>query len=264
MMRFDMHCHTKYGSIDAKVPIADYVSILKEKNYDGMLVTDHDSYRGYNTWMESGLNDDTDFIVLRGVEYDTRDAGHFIVILPDGIHLKALSVRGMSVRSLVKLVHRYGGVTGPAHPFGVRCSSAMFFGSMKKDRDLIHEFDFVEGFNTCESDEANELSQILASEYALPTVGGSDSHDRKYVGMGYTDIDADIKCNNDLISAIRSRNGIHCGGIVRGKTFKSGQAHAFYSVLAFMAYNAGLGLIFSPYRAFKIRKAYSISDISDK
>lgn len=254
-MRFDMHCHTKYGSIDAKVPISDYVNLLKKKGYDGMLVTDHDSYRGYNTWMKSGLNEDTDFVVLRGIEYDTRDAGHFLVVLPDGIHLKALSVRGMSVKSLVKLVQQYGGITGPAHPFGVRCSSAMFFGALKKDRDLINKFDFIEGFNTCESDEANELSQILASEFTKPMLGGSDSHDRKYVGMGYTDIDKDIRCNNDLISVVKSHSGIRCGGKTRGKTFKSAQAHAFYSVLAFMAYNAGLGLIFSPYRAFRVKTA---------
>ena len=90
-MRFDMHCHTRYGSIDSKVSICDYIDMLKEKNYDGMLVTDHDSYKGYDKWYKANSNNIKDFIVLRGVEYDTRDAGHFLVILPDGIHLKALS-----------------------------------------------------------------------------------------------------------------------------------------------------------------------------
>ena len=46
-MKFDMHCHTKAGSIDAKVPLERYIEILKEKGFGGMLVTDHDSYRGY-------------------------------------------------------------------------------------------------------------------------------------------------------------------------------------------------------------------------
>ena len=32
-MKFDMHCHTKEGSLDGKLPLAEYVSILKEKGY---------------------------------------------------------------------------------------------------------------------------------------------------------------------------------------------------------------------------------------
>ena len=29
-MKFDMHCHTKEGSIDGKISIADYIRILKD------------------------------------------------------------------------------------------------------------------------------------------------------------------------------------------------------------------------------------------
>lgn len=73
-VKIDMHCHTKYGSIDAKVRISEYVKMLSAKGYDGTLVTDHDSYRGYNRWKIE--NPDSKFRVIRGVEYDTRDAGH--------------------------------------------------------------------------------------------------------------------------------------------------------------------------------------------
>ncbi len=38
-MKFDMHCHTKEGSLDGKVPIEEFVRVLKEKGFDGMLVT---------------------------------------------------------------------------------------------------------------------------------------------------------------------------------------------------------------------------------
>ena len=84
-MRFDMHCHTKEGSLDGKVPIEEFASILKEKGFDGMLVTDHDSYKGYRVWKkvrEEGR--DKGFLVLKGVEYDTIDAGHILVIMPEG------------------------------------------------------------------------------------------------------------------------------------------------------------------------------------
>ena len=45
-----MHCHTAEGSIDARVGIVDYVTELINKGVDGMLVTDHNSYRGYEYW----------------------------------------------------------------------------------------------------------------------------------------------------------------------------------------------------------------------
>ena len=45
-MKFDMHCHTKEGSLDGKVKIERFIEILMEKGYQGMLVTDHNSYNG--------------------------------------------------------------------------------------------------------------------------------------------------------------------------------------------------------------------------
>ena len=40
-MKFDMHCHTKAGSIDSKIPLDQYIELLKAQGFDGMLVTDH-------------------------------------------------------------------------------------------------------------------------------------------------------------------------------------------------------------------------------
>ena len=37
-MKFDLHCHTKEGSIDAKLPIEEYIKILISKGFDGCLV----------------------------------------------------------------------------------------------------------------------------------------------------------------------------------------------------------------------------------
>ena len=45
-MKLDMHCHTAEGSTDSKVGIEDYIISLKKQGYNGMLVTDHDSYGG--------------------------------------------------------------------------------------------------------------------------------------------------------------------------------------------------------------------------
>lgn len=50
-VRFDMHCHTAEGSPDAKVKILDYIDLLKQRGFHGMLVTDHDSYSGYKAYL---------------------------------------------------------------------------------------------------------------------------------------------------------------------------------------------------------------------
>ena len=53
-VKFDMHCHTAEGSVDAKVGIDDYIKILKSKGFNGMVVTDHDSYDGYDAYLSYG------------------------------------------------------------------------------------------------------------------------------------------------------------------------------------------------------------------
>ena len=34
-MRFDMHCHTKEGSLDGKVPVEEFIDILIERAMAG-------------------------------------------------------------------------------------------------------------------------------------------------------------------------------------------------------------------------------------
>jgi len=251
-MRLDMHCHCKYGSIDSRITVSEYAKKLKSKGFDGMLVTDHDSYRAYNIWKKNNPNGIDNFKIFKGVEYDTVDAGHFIVIMPEGIQLKALSIRGMKIKTLVKVVHENGGILGPAHPFGVRCSSAMFFRKLKRNPDLVLSFDFIEGFNTCENRISNKLANNLAKEYDKPCTGGSDAHKEKYVSTAYTVFANHLKDNDDLINAIKNNDITDFGGTERESTLSSKQMNAFYSIYGFLAYNKGLSLLYAPFRALSI------------
>ena len=123
-MKIDMHCHVKEGSIDSKVSLEDYITLLKKKGFQGMVITDHNTYNGYRYWknhMKGKVH--TDFVVLKGIEYDTRDAGHILVIMPEGVKMRLLEMRGMPVSLLIDLVHRNGGVLGPAHPCGEKVTT---------------------------------------------------------------------------------------------------------------------------------------------
>lgn len=254
LMKFDMHCHTKAGSIDSRISVERYIELLKENGFDGMLITDHDSYKGYRYWQENYSRSGDDFVVIKGVEYDTKDAGHFIVIMPDHIELRVLQIRGMSVSLLEKIVHHFGGVLGPAHPFGARSSSAMFFNKMKKYPKLLKKFDFLEGFNTCETVAANLAARQLADKYNLPCIGGSDSHKEEYVGTGYTIFGRPIATADDLIQCIKENSIAAFGGTERKYLRKHKKRNSFAATWGFKAYNRSLGFLYSPYRQMKVRK----------
>lgn len=208
-MKIDMHCHTKEGSIDAKVKVADYASMLCHQGIDGMLVTDHNSFRGYYYYkkIRKEIKLPRPFVVLRGIEYDTRNGGHVLVVMPDNVDkfvLLLLRIRGMSVARLEELVHSHGGIMGAAHPFDTGYYAFTNTNYYKKHPEFIEKFDFIETFNSCAKPEGNKKAARLALKYNKPQTAGTDAHRPEVIGSSYTEFDADIRCCNDLIAAIKS------------------------------------------------------------
>lgn len=237
-IKFDMHCHTKEGSLDGKVPIGEYINILKSQGFSGMLVTDHDSYNGFRRYRDKLKGSIRDFTVLKGVEYDTIDAGHILVILPENVRLPIMECRGLPVKLLIDIVHRFGGILGPAHPYGGRHLSIARTRTFRKNPDIMKRFDFVEGFNCCETAEANSDAANLADKYNLPMLGGSDSHSVECVGKAYTVFEEDISAESQLISYIKEKKATDCGGTYYKRTVK-GRMGIFGHVLveSFWFYN---------------------------
>lgn len=262
-MKFDLHCHIKGGSIDSRVSMDRYIEILRQQGFGGMLVTDHDSYKAFDAYQKkresatppSSRKDDGDFVVLCGIEYDTRDAGHFLVIMPDEVRLSLLTIRGMSIEELIQVVHRFGGILGPAHPYGAKSSSSMFTFKMRRKPQLIFLFDFVEGFNTCELPIRNRMAVRLADRHHLPCIGGSDAHCEKHVGTAYTDFSAPIRSNNDLIRCIKERKIRSFGGTERIPRFRNRFRYIFPATLAFKAFNRSVSLLFARKRNMHLQNA---------
>lgn len=244
-MKFDMHCHTKEGSLDARVPISEYISLLKENGIDGMLVTDHNSYNGYRYWESHGNTFPTkDFVVLKGIEYDTSDAGHILVILPHQKHIPLIELRGMPVSMLIDIVHRHGGILGPAHPCGEKYLSLANTVKFPKQPSIVRRFDFIEVFNSCESLESNARAKELADTYKKVGFGGSDSHKVKCIGTAYTEFEEEIRNEDDLIRYIKARKPITAGGTYYHGTTKEkiGFLNHFL-ITSFWVYNKGGGLL---------------------
>ena len=219
-MKIDMHCHVKEGSIDSRVGIEEYIEILKKKGFQGMVITDHDTYNGYRYWKENIKGKKhTDFVVLKGIEYDTRDAGHILMIMPEGVKIRLLEMRGMPLALLIDLVHRNGGVLGPAHPCG------------EKYMSFTHA-------RSCETTESNAGAMKLAKKYGKLTTGGSDSHKSECVGRGYTILPEPVSCETELISLIHKKTPLKTGGVLYNKTTKEkiGKINKFL-VYSFWVYN---------------------------
>ena len=246
-MNFDLHCHTKEGSLDSKVPVETFARQFKILGFDGFMIADHNSYRGCRAW--DNIEDKTPYeglTVIRGMEYDTKDAGHILIIMPDGLYLPIFKTRGMKCKRLIYLVHLFGGVCGPAHPYGARASSMMSLG--KVNPKILRNMDFVEVFNTCEQPASNEMATELAEKFRLPGIGGSDAHSPRYIGMAFTDIHHHITCNNDMIHAIKYHATTQAGGTERNHTKKAKYKENWIGVTAYKIYNRGIAKIISPRR----------------
>ena len=238
-MKIDMHCHIKEGSLDSKVGLEEYITKLKENGFEGMLITDHDTYRGYRYWKRQmkGFRH-KDFVVLKGMEYDTLDAGHILIIMPEGVRMRLLELKGLPVSVLINFVHHHGGILGPAHPCGEKYLSYTKTKRFRKSPEITKRFDFIEVFNACESEESNMAAQALAKEYGKVGIGGSDAHKLECVSMGYTLLPEKVSCETKLISMIHQQCELETGGELYTKTTKERIGRANNVLLyAFWFYN---------------------------
>lgn len=262
-MKIDMHCHVKEGSIDSKVSLESYIEKLKEKGIDGMLVTDHDTYNGYRRWKESIKEKKyEDFVVLKGIEYDTLDAGHILIIMPQGVKMRLLELRGLPLSLLIDFVHHNGGICGPAHPCGEKYLSFTNTKRWQKSPELLEKFDFVETFNACEPKQSNEGAKYLAEKYNKPGTGGSDAHRLDCVGMAYTEFPHPIRTELDLIMQIRDKEAIKAEGDYYTRTTKDkiGKINKLL-ITSFWFYNRGGALLKKRMRKNRIQKEQPIDPI---
>jgi hypothetical protein len=76
----------------------------------------------------------------------------------------------------------------------------------------MKNFDFIEGFNSCEDWESNNEASKLAFRYNLPMFGGSDSHHIDCIGTAFTDLEAPISKESELIGYVLAKRATECGG----------------------------------------------------
>lgn len=199
-MKLETHLHTAEGSPDGIVSAEKTIEILIRKGYDGMIVTDHNSYKGYES-----INKDkyANFVILKGVEYDTSDAGHMLIVLPSNIKTNIFTHKGMKIKDTIKIVHSLGGIIGPAHPFDYYKLGMFNNAKQFKNVSFLKQFDFVETFNACGSFLGNHKSNALAQLFNKPAFGGSDSHKKESVGSAFTILPERVENEDEYIQLIK-------------------------------------------------------------
>lgn len=203
--KYDCHCHVMEGSFDSKVKIEECINKLIEKGFNGCLITDHDSYDGYDFFFNNLKDKYKSFNVIKAIEYYSYNGGHIIVVMPKNFDTSLLTIRVLHVEELIDYVHKNKGIIGAAHPCSEPYLSIFNTRKLRNNYDLCKNLDFIETFNAGEKQEENLCANFLAKKYNLTMLGGSDSHNLETTGSGYTLFEEEIRNEDDLIAYINNK-----------------------------------------------------------
>ncbi len=197
-MKFDLHMHTARHSSDAESDPFELVKAAMKAGLNGIVITEHDWL-----WTEPELEELRAFapglVILAGVEV----TGHGGDVLCYGISDPFALPRGIGWRELTREVHRQGGACVAAHPnrWGQPFEKIL--------REQMPELDGIEVMsNNMDADLRARAADLLTKYRYFAQLGNSDSHEPHTVGCCYTDFDAEIRTNADLVAAIQGKKGI--------------------------------------------------------
>lgn len=190
MLKLDLHIHSQYSEDGTGSP-QEIIKSLQKRGLHGMAITDHNTIEGGLKALKVAPKD---FIVIPGVEISTSD-GHIIAL-----DVKENIPRGLSAEVTIDKILDQGGI--PIIPHLFRSMSGI---KEEKLRKVVNKISAIEVFNSCSVPKTNLKVAKLAKIYNLGGTGGSDSHNPKYVGYGYTTVDTQDYSIDSIISEIKKK-----------------------------------------------------------
>ena len=175
--KYDLHTHTREGSFNTSISVYDLIRILDEKEYDGLLITDHNSYNGYKFYKEHMRNLFRGISVIKGIEYDTKETS-VIIVMPSSANTDIFTCPGLHLRQTIDIVHEYNGVIGLCYKPNKHLNQA-----------ILNELDFIE------SGKSNNL----------PLIKGSNNHGLRAIGKYYTYLENKINNEDEFIAYIKAK-----------------------------------------------------------
>ena len=190
MLKLDLHVHSQYSEDGAGSP-KDIIKSLQKRGLHGIAITDHNTVEGGLKALKIAPKN---FIVIPGLEISTAD-GHII-----GLNVKENVPRGVTVEETIEKIIDLGGT--PIVPHLFRSMSGI---KEKKLKKINKKISAIEVFNACSTPQSNLKTAKVAKKYKLGGTGGSDSHDPKYAGYGYTVIETSDYTIDSIISMINKK-----------------------------------------------------------
>ncbi len=193
-MRFDLHMHTSRYSQDSVVHPFELIERAREVGLDGIVITEHDQL-----WPEKELVElrarAKGLVVLAGVEITGRGGDMLCYGVTD---LSALP-RGTPWFELTREVRRQGGVCVAAHPYRW---NQPFDDLLEDQRAELAGIEMLS--NNMDAELRAKAAAFKQRRPEFTGLGNSDAHEIAVVGCCYTEFDAVIRTNADLIAAIRA------------------------------------------------------------
>jgi len=177
-MKFDIHVHTKYSS-DGEMDPNFLVKLAKKNNYDGLVITDHNSMDAYKNIEKEGLT------LIKGIEVSSC-CGHILAI-----DINEMIPKGLSVQETIERIKDQDGIAIAAHPY-------RFWSGLGEKNTRSGKFDAIEILNSRSFKKDNERAKKLAESLKLPGTAGSDAHLSYEFGRAW------IIVKDDLIKEIKN------------------------------------------------------------
>lgn len=197
-MKFDLHMHTARHSPDADTDPFDLVRAAIKAGLDGIVITEHDFL-----WPQEELDElraaAPQLVILAGVEVTGRGGDMLCYGVTDPFAVP----RGISWGELTREVHKQGGACVAAHPNRWNQPFEKLLKEQKPELDGIEVMS-----NNMDPPLRAKAAELLKKYPQFAQLGNSDSHQPETVGVCYTDFDADIRTNADLVAAIKVRKGV--------------------------------------------------------
>lgn len=218
MFKYELHCHTKYGSMCGSMSAQDIVELYLANGYDGVCVTDH--FLNGNTTVHRDCPNGTyeekierycqayekvksfaagRLKVFFGFEASYKGTDILVYGMDKKALLKFPEIPQMDMRTLCDFCRDHGALAIQAHPF-----------RMDDWIDHIRLYpnsEGVEGFNAARNQLCNDLSTYYANAYGKLTIGGSDIHHIEQKILSGMEFEEEVDSIEQMIHLLRNGKG---------------------------------------------------------
>ena len=188
-MFIDTHMHEMTYSKDSFLKLDEMVSIARQKGIGGICITDHDSM-GLKDYAAE-YTERTGFPVFVGIEFFSWQGD----IVAFGI--EDYPKERIPAQEFIDLVKAQGGVCFAAHPF--RSNNR----GLEENLRTVHGLDGLEVLNGSTSAEACMKAAEYAMELNLFTLGSSDCHVPKKVGVCATYFPEEVHTMQEFLAVFK-------------------------------------------------------------